>query len=164
MGKRICIIGRPGSGKSTFAMRLAEKTGLPLVHLDQIWWCENWVHISREEFDRKLKEKLEMEEWILDGDYSRTLNERCSKADILYVYDLPKIQSLFGYMKRAIQNRGKSRVDMPKNCVEKIELEFMRFIWDYKLPDLQALHREFPGLKIIVMKSHREAENILRSI
>ncbi len=164
MEQRICIIGRPGSGKSTFAKKLAEKTGLPLVHLDQLWWNENWVQSTKEEFDQKLEEKLKLESWIIDGDFSRTLKLRCAKADILYVYDLPKIQSLFGYLKRAIQNRGKSREDMPKNCVEKIELEFMKVIWDYKLPDLEGLHKEFPELKIVVMKSHKEAEEILQSI
>ena len=79
MGKRICVIGRPGSGKSTFAIKLAKKTGLPLVHLDQIWWKENWVESTREEFDQKLAEKLAMDSWIIEGDYSRTLKMRCAK-------------------------------------------------------------------------------------
>ena len=84
MAKRICIIGRPGSGKSTFAIKLAKKTGLPLVHLDQLWWNENWVQSTKEEFDLKLDEALEKEEWIMDGNFSRTLKKRCEKAEILY--------------------------------------------------------------------------------
>jgi len=164
MAKRICIIGRQGSGKSTFAIKLAKKTGLPLVHLDQLWWNENWVQSTKEEFDLKLDEALEKEEWIMDGNFSRTLKKRCEKAEILYAYDLPRIESLYGYIKRAILNWGKSRVDMPKNCVEKIDLEFMKFIWDYKLDDLKSLKKEFPHLEIVVMKSHEEAERILKSI
>ena len=100
----------------------------------------------------------------MDGNFSRTLKKRCEKAEILYAYDLPRIESLYGYIKRAILNWGKSRVDMPKNCVEKIDLEFMKFIWDYKLDDLKSLKKEFPHLEIVVMKSHEEAERILKSI
>lgn len=163
MGKRICVIGRPGSGKSTFAVKLAKKTGLPLVHLDQIWWKENWVESTREEFDRKLAEKLAMDSWIIEGDYSRTLKMRCAKADILYVYDLPKVQSVFGYLKRAVKNWGTSRADMPENCIEKIEWEFIKYIWNYKLTDIKSLQKEFPELKIVVMKSHKAANKILQS-
>ena len=164
MVKRICIIGRPGSGKSTFAKKLAEKTGIPIVHLDQLWWKENWIESTKEEFISKLKYELEKESWIMDGNYSSTLKMRCAIADILYVYDLPKIQSLFGYIKRAILNRGRSRADMPNNCVEKIEFEFMKYIWNFKLDDLKSLEEEFPHLKVIVMKSHKDAEKILQSV
>ena len=58
--ERIMIIGCGGSGKSTLARALGEKTGLPVVHLDQIWWSPgNWQHLEREEFDRRLLEELE---------------------------------------------------------------------------------------------------------
>ncbi len=57
--KKILVIGNSGSGKTTFAKELAEKTGLPLVHLDKIFWCGEWAHISRDEFDSILKKELE---------------------------------------------------------------------------------------------------------
>ena len=72
LGQKILVIGCAGSGKSTLSKELRDITGLPLFHLDNIWWRPDRSHISREEFDRKLDEILLTDRWILDGDYSRT--------------------------------------------------------------------------------------------
>ena len=76
IGNRIIVLGCPGSGKSTFARALAARTGLPLIHLDSVWWRADGSHISRDEFDRALAELLAGEKWIMDGDYSRTYEVR----------------------------------------------------------------------------------------
>ena len=66
--ERVMIIGCGGSGKSTLSRILAEKTGLPLVHLDQIFWSPgNWQHLEKEEFDKRLLQEMENQQWILDG-------------------------------------------------------------------------------------------------
>ena len=56
MHTKIMIIGSPGSGKSTFARKLRDKTGLPLFYLDMIKHKPDRTTISSEEFDKKLKE------------------------------------------------------------------------------------------------------------
>ena len=49
------MLGTNGAGKSTLARKLGEKTGLPVVHLDQIWWEPgNWQHLEKPEFDALL--------------------------------------------------------------------------------------------------------------
>lgn len=73
--KKVMILGCPGSGKSTFAKKMQKYTGLPLIHLDSIWWKPDKTHILRSEFDRILDSIIREENWILDGDYSRTLTE-----------------------------------------------------------------------------------------
>ena len=67
IGKKIIILGCCGSGKSVFAKKLNEKTGLPLYHLDNIYWNDDRTHISRYEFDNKL------EELIKKGYYSQLI-------------------------------------------------------------------------------------------
>ena len=80
--ERVMIIGCGGAGKSTLAKRLGEKTGLPVVHLDQIWWAPgNWEHLSREEFDDRLAVEMEKDCWIMDGNFNRTLDVRLERAD-----------------------------------------------------------------------------------
>ena len=46
--ERAIVIGCPGGGKSTFARALAEKTGLPLHHLDMMYWnADKTIEIGR---------------------------------------------------------------------------------------------------------------------
>ncbi len=54
--EKIMIIGSPGAGKSTFARRLKEATGLPLYYLDAIWHRSDQTTLTKEEFDAKLEE------------------------------------------------------------------------------------------------------------
>lgn len=109
--KKIIILGCPGSGKSTFAVKLQERTGLPLYHLDRIWWKPDRSHISREEFDSILEKITAQDEWILDGDYSRTYEVRLRACDTVFFLDFDEKVCLDGIRSRT----GKPRTDMPWN-------------------------------------------------
>ena len=74
--KRIIVVGSPGAGKSTFARRLGELTGLPVHHLDLIWHRPDRSNVTQAEFDAALEGVLQGEGWIIDGNYSRTLERR----------------------------------------------------------------------------------------
>ena len=87
--KKIIIIGCPGSGKTTFAEKLQRIINLPLYYLDAIWHKPDRTHISREEYDNKLSEIFQTEEWIIDGNYSRTIEERIQNSDTIFLFDLP---------------------------------------------------------------------------
>lgn len=106
------IIGCGGSGKSTLAKQLANKLNLPVIHLDMLFWQKNWVQISNEEFDFLLKEVLEKDSWILDGNYNRTIKQRIDKCDTVIYLDYSRLACLRGVMKRVISNYGKVRSDM----------------------------------------------------
>ena len=87
--KRILVIGCCGAGKSTFSKNLTEATGLPLYHLDRIFWSPNWVEQERSIFLQKMDAWLAQERWIIDGNYTRTLDRRISKADTIFFFDFP---------------------------------------------------------------------------
>ena len=87
LGQKIIVLGCPGSGKSTFSKELHDASGLPLIHLDNVWWKSDRSHITREEFDRKLDEILRGDKWILDGDYSRTYEVRFQACDNVFFLD-----------------------------------------------------------------------------
>ena len=94
--KKIIVIGCPGSGKTTFAEKLRDKIGMPLFYLDALWHKSDRTHISREEFDLRLGEILYRDSWIIDGNYSRTLERRIAACDTVFLFDLPVEACLAG--------------------------------------------------------------------
>lgn len=109
MHTKIMIIGSPGSGKSTFARKLRDKTGLPLFYLDMIKHKPDRTTIPSAEFDKKLKEILVKKQWIIDGNYQRTLEARMKECDLIILFDLPTQVCLEGVKSRI----GTKREDMP---------------------------------------------------
>lgn len=161
--KKIIIIGSPGAGKSTFARKLKEITNLPLYHLDMIWHKPDKTNISREEFDSKLDKILENDEWIIDGNYQRTLEKRLNKCDTVFLLDFSLEECILGAKVRI----GKKRDDMPW-IEDKFDEEFKQCIIDFpkkKLPEIYKLLEKYKeNRNIIIFKSRKEADEYLMSL
>ena len=122
--KKVIITGCTGAGKSTFARKLAEVTALPLYHLDNIWHLPDRSMVSREGFDLRIEEVMARDEWIIDGNYLRTLPWRLDNCDIVFFFDLLQNIWIAGIKERV----GKERDDMPwieqsrmKICTESLK-------------------------------------------
>lgn len=164
--KRVLVIGGNGSGKSTFSEKLGKKTGLPVVHLDKIFWRGNWEYISREEFDLLLSAELKKEEWIIDGNFERTLEERIKFCDTVFYFDFSTAKCLFGVTERVLKNYGKTRPDMGGNCPEKFDLEFYKAILRFNKknrPKTKALLEKYKS-EVIVFKNRKQAEKYLKNL
>ena len=85
--KKVVVLGCSGSGKSTFSLQLHNATGLPLYHLDNVWWKPDRTHITRDEFDKRLDDLVNRDSWIIDGDYSRTYEKRIGACDTIIAYE-----------------------------------------------------------------------------
>ena len=161
--KKVIIIGCPGSGKTTFAEKLQRATNLPLYYLDAIWHKPDRTHISREEYDKKLAEIFKTEEWIIDGNYSRTIEERIKNSDTIFLFDLPTEVCVQG----ATERLGKTRYDMPwidMTLDPKLEQEIREFP-NKVLPRIYELLVKYnTGKKIVVFKSRAEADEYLNRI
>ena len=131
LGKRIMVLGSSASGKSTLASYLGKLTGIDVVHLDRIFWKPGWVETPGNEMDSLIMEAASRERWIIDGNYSRTLDLRMERADTVIYIDLNRYICIFRALKRRIKNRGKTRDDMGEGCPEKIDLEFLLWIWNF---------------------------------
>ena len=154
--KKVMIIGCPGGGKSTFAKRLHEKTGLPLYHLDNIWHRPDKTNISREEFDIALQHILGEDAWILDGNYGRTLEMRMQACDTVFLLDLPLEVCLAGAAARV----GKKRDDLPW-VEESFDPEFKEWILGFhekELPHVYELLRKYSHKNIIIFRSREEID------
>lgn len=155
--KKIIVIGCPGSGKTTFAEKLRDKTGLPLFYLDAIWHKPDKTHITREEYDARLSEILALDEWIIDGNYSRTMERRLAECDTVFLFDLPTEVCLEG----AVARLGKERYDLPWIDTEldpKLKAEIEGFLQKNR-PAIYALLEKYKDQKtVVVFKSREEAD------
>lgn len=168
--KRVLVVGGCGAGKSTFSKKLADLTGLPLVHLDVLGWRGEWEKVPQEEFDEKLSAVLGEETWIIDGQYSRTLPLRLGRADMVFWFDFPGIRCLFGVVGRVLRNWGKSREDMGGDCRETFDRERFEF-FRYALtqnktirPRIRAALETAPDVRVVAFRNRRQAEKYLRSL
>ncbi len=153
------MIGCAGSGKSTLARALSTNLGLPLVHLDLEYWRPGWIEPSTEEWEARVRELCKTEEWVIDGNYSRTLELRLERADTAIFLDLPTASCLLGIVRRFAHWRGRSRPDMPEGCSEKIDLEFVRYVLAYRRtrrPGMLARLARFDG-DVVVLPGRRVA-------
>lgn len=161
--KKVIVIGCPGSGKTTFAEKLQKKTGLPLYYLDSIWHKPDKTHIPREEFDERIKEIFSTDKWIIDGNYSRTIEMRIKECDTVFLFDLPTEVCLQG----ATERLGKGRYDLP--WIEReLDPEFEGFIKEFSeksLPKIYGLIEKYKAEKqVIIFKSREEADEFLKNM
>ena len=162
VGKRIIILGCPGSGKSVFSIRLRERTGLPLFHLDNVWWNADRTHISREEFDRKLQEIMSGDQWIIDGNYRRTFEVRFACCDTVIFLDYPEDVCMAGIEGRV----GQDREDLPwtENELDPELVDMVRRYRSQNRPVVYALFEKYPDRKYLVFKSRAEADEWLNHL
>ncbi len=161
--QKIMLIGSPGSGKSTLARKIAEKTGLPVFHLDMIWHKPDKTNIPREEFDAIQREICAGDRWLIDGNYNRTLEIRMEKCDTIVLLDYPVEICLEGAAARV----GKERPDMPWQETE-LDGEFKKFIEDFpqtSLPRIcELIEKHRSHCKVFVLKSRKDADEFLSKI
>ena len=164
--KRIIIVGSGGAGKSTLARTLGERLDLPVVHLDKLFWCGDWQHIPRDEFDAKLLDICAGEEWIIDGNYDRTLPTRLARCDTALYLDYPTVVCLWGIVKRFLRYRGSTRPDMGGDCREKIDWEFFSWVASYRRKNRQRNLRLLAecGADVKIFTSRRQCDRFLVSL
>lgn len=167
--KKIIIIGCGGSGKSTLAVKLSKKLNIPVVHLDKLFWRDNWTNTSTEDFDRLLKIEIQKDEWIIDGNYDRTLNMRFLECDTVIYLDYKRSVCIYGAIKRVFLNYGKTRPDMGSNCPEKFDYEFydfIKWIWNFN----KTYRRKYLNIlselnkNIYIFKNKKECQKFLESL
>jgi adenylate kinase family enzyme len=129
--QRVLIVGNGGAGKSTLARALGARTGLPVIHLDVLFWKPGWVETGDDEFREAVTEALAAPAWICDGNFGSTWDVRMPRADTIIWIDRPPWFSLLRAIRRMIQYRKGGRPDIAEGCDESIDLNFYRFILTY---------------------------------
>lgn len=163
--KRIIIIGSAGAGKSTLTRRLSHILNVPIIHLDRYYWQPNWVATPNEEWDQRVIQFTYEDSWIMDGNYSRTLDLRLERADTVIFLDLPRLLCLYRIIKRRLQYNGRTRPDLNEQCPEKLDWAFIGWVWNYKHRSRPHLVKKLDALKsekqIYWVKTRKEAAQFL---
>lgn len=161
---KIIVIGCPGSGKSTFSRKLHELTGIPLYHLDMMYWNPDRTTVDKSVFRERLSTVMQNEQWIIDGNYGSTIEFRLNACDTVFFLDYPTDICLEGIRER----RGKSRSDMPwVEGIDEEDVNFIEFIKDYNLHSRQSiidLFNKYSDKAIHIFKNRNEADNFLASL
>lgn len=162
IGNRIIVLGCPGSGKSTFARKLRDAAGLPLIYLDSVWWLPDGTHITREEFDRRLDTLIEGDRWIIEGDYSRTYEKRIAACDTVILLDPGEAECMRGIRERL----GKERPELPwkETGLDPALVDEVRNYRSRKLSVLTALLEKYSEKRTLVFRSREEADQWLAAV
>ena len=158
--KKVIIIGCPGSGKSTFARKLKAVTGLPLYHLDMLYWNADKTTVEKSIFLQRLNDVLTKDEWIIDGNYGSTMEMRLKVCDTVFFLDFPAEVCVDGVLAR----KGKPRSDMPWVETET-DAEFVSFVQKFNAesrPKIIELLEKYKEKNIFVFRSRAEADVYLK--
>ena len=158
--EKIIIIGCPGSGKSTLARELNKLTEIPLYHLDMMYWNADRTTVEKPIFLERLAKAMSGESWIIDGNYSSTMEMRIAACDTVILLDYPTEICLAGIRAR----RGVVRSDIPWVEVEE-DAEFIDFVKTFsekEIPKILARIEKYKTDKaVVILKSREEAEAFL---
>jgi adenylate kinase family enzyme len=160
--KKIIVIGCPGSGKSCFSKKLHSITGIPLYHLDMMYWKSDKTTVEKDVFYKELLNVLKRDEWIIDGNYASTMELRMQVCDTVIFLDYPVEVCLEGIRER----RGKKRSDIP--WIEMNEdAEFVEFIKNYNCknkPEVINLLEKYSCKDRLVFEKREQADEFLSKL
>lgn len=157
---RVLILGSPGAGKSTFAKKLAAQPGLPLTHLDDLYWETGWVNVQREVWLGRLQEALDGENWIIDGNYGSTLEIRAARADTVIFLVPPREICTWRMLWRELSGKHPHISGLKPRLPE---WEFVRYTWAFpsKVNRMLEVLAQNQPLQVFLIRNDREAKQVL---
>ena len=165
--KKILVLGSSGSGKSTVTRKLGELLDVEAIHLDSYFWQPNWTATPPEEWDEVLRNLLRRDRWVMDGNYPDSLDLRLAYVDAIVFLDLNRLVCLWRCVGRYLKHRGQNRPELAPGCYEKIDWDFLKWIWNYPRnvkPKVLAVLQDHSNEKqVFRLKNNREIANFLAS-
>lgn len=160
--KRIMIFGLPGSGKSTFSLKLSRYLYLPLYHLDKYYFMEHWTKRAKSDFLRIQQELVDEDSWIIDGNAIGSLDMRYKRADLVLYMCYPRSLCFLRVFKRLF-SRDPNICDRAPNCQEQVEWKLLKYLWQFDKkvsPRLEILHKTYPTTSFYKITNGSDLKNV----
>ncbi|WP_457586235.1 AAA family ATPase [Ensifer canadensis] len=163
---RILVVGCSGGGKSTLSQKLARHFDLAYVSIDRdILWLPGWVQRDRAEQRRRIVERVAADRWIMDGTSPSTFDIRVPRSDVVIWVRMPRLLCVWGVLTRWLKHLGRTRPEMAPGCIEKVDWEFLEFIWTFEdrfSPRIVAgLAEHGPNVPVLQLKSRHQMQRLL---
>lgn len=166
--KRILVIGSGGAGKSTFAKQLGGILGINVIHLDALYWKPGWVEPPKAAWAATVDALISHESWIMEGNYSGTIERRLAACDTVVFLDLSPLTCIWRVLKRLKRYHNTTRPDMGAGCPEHFNLAFLLWVWNYRRrtrPKIESLlNRCERQVRVIRLHSQIEIDEFLRRL
>jgi adenylate kinase family enzyme len=164
---KIAIIGSPGSGKSTFALKLHKILNIPLFHIDQYFWKHGWQRPDRQEFEKIHNQLCDASSWIIEGMAIKHFQYRLQKADIIIFLDIPWYVCFYRIFKRAFLNYGKVLFSSAPGCPEKFpSLGFLHYTYKFHRNQKQEVKKLLAHYQknkhIFIIKNQNDLDAAIR--
>jgi adenylate kinase family enzyme len=162
--RRIIVVGCQGSGKTSLALKLGRKLGLPVVHLDVLYWRPSWKGSDKASFRVRVADAIAGEGWVVDGSFSGlAFDLTLARADTLIVIERPRLLCLWRIARRSAFDRDGKRPDLPEGCPEQFDWNLMREAWrynSYRRPHIEAERLKYGAeVPVVRLSSDREIED-----
>lgn len=168
--RRIIVVGCPGSGKTTLALKLGVKLGIPVTHLDTLYWRADWQPSDNASFRERVGEAIGNDHWIADGSFSGlAFDLTLARADTLIVIERPRWLCLRRVVWRSLFQRDVTRrPDLPVGCPEKLDWNLVKDVWHYngkRRPRIESERSKFgQHVAIVTLNSDREIDEYLSGL
>jgi len=167
---RILVQGSSGAGKSTFSRKLSALLNIPVIHMDQHYWQENWTKPNPEQWYEKQLSFYDRDKWIIEGGaYKKTLAQRAKASELVIYLDFNRFFCFYRCIKRFFQYRGRTRPDMAKGCNERVDYAFAKWIL-HEQPDiygpraLKAIKENIIHNNLLVISSAKQLRELEREL
>src|SRR2546426_8270982 len=171
--RRISVVGTIGSGKTTFARKTSKLLGVQHVELDALHWEPNWVEAPNDLFRERVKQSLQGDSWVVDGNYHQVRDIVWSRADTVVWLDYP-FRIIIARLARRTLRRVFTREQLWNGNQEHTRGLFTRdsvFLWAIRT--YRRRRRQYPillsrqensHLTVVRLRSPREAAGFLSTL
>jgi len=165
MMNKIIVIGSSGAGKTYFSQRLSELLEVDLIHIDRVYWKPGWTEPAKDEWRETLSGILRRDSWIIDGNYTATLEMRLAACDTAIFLDIRRTLCTWRVIRRTFRYWRRRRPDMAEGCAEWLDLKFLLFVWNYpnrtRPRIMSMLHSAKPSTRVVHLRSPRDVRQFI---